>query len=154
MGTAVVPKIEMLEIKEPKFLTFAKDGEETAGILQSIESVEMQEKDQAGKPIPGRFKKTARFVLVEGHLDFTSGIFTASGDRVCFLGTSQLVNAIRTDHRGHYLGVRFEGTDSSVTRNGNAMKKFRVWVSSAKPEIDESLSTASALGISDSDIPF
>jgi hypothetical protein len=146
--------MEMREIKEPKFIQFAKDGEAAEGLLQSIDVIEMQEKDASGKPIPGPKKKAARFVLVEGTMDFETGSFTPTGDRLCFLGTRQIIDAVKMGHIGCYIAVRFEGVDNSVGRNGNAMKRFRMWASSAKPKTNVPVSTANDLGITDADIPF
>lgn len=148
------PVIEMREIKEPKFVQFAREGESVEGVLQSIDVVEMAERDQSGAVIPGRKKKAARFVLLEGHLSFETGVFTPSGDRVCFIGTRQIIDSIKMGHLGYALIVRFEGADQSVSNKGNAMKRFKIYVSSQRVTMDESISTANDLGITDADISF
>lgn len=138
--------MEMIERKEPKFVEFT-DGELVEGVLTAIQQIEMKDK-QNGKP-----RKVTRFVLAEGEIEDDK--FNPSGDSVCFLGTYQLNSTFRLSDRGHFVSVRCEGTDSSVTKNGNAMKKFKIFVS-AKPLMQAAGTSAATDNtfITDDDIPF
>jgi hypothetical protein len=133
---------DMKERKEPKFITF-NDGDIVEGVLQAIQAIEMKDKQS------GQLRKVTRFVLLEG--DTVDGRFVPSGESVCFLGTYQLNTALLMSDRGHFVSVRCEGNDSTVTKSGNAMKRFRVWVS-AQTVIGKK--ATDSLEITDDDIPF
>lgn len=98
----------MQERKEPDFISFA-DGEEVTGILLGIDRITLEKTQQ-----------TANRYTVQD-ID--------SGDLYAFLGTHQIDMKIKPRDIGHVIQVRCEGVDTSVTRNGNAMKKFKVLVS-------------------------
>ena len=119
----------MRERKEPRFVQFA-DGDVVRGVLTAIESAEVNG------------KKTSRFVVLEEDGD------PDCGNMAAFLGTVQINTKLRRSDLGHTIEVRCEGTDKNVVKNGNAMKKFRVFVSDDK---DQAADTAL---ITDDDIPF
>lgn len=129
--------IEMKEQREPKFISFGKDGlregEILEGVFLRIDSIVNKE----GKKMP-------RLVFVEGEIH--GGRFESSGDQFAFLATYDLAQKLRTDHIGHFVQIRYEGEDRSVGREGNAMKRFKVAVSTAQFITER--------GISDADIPF
>lgn len=116
--------LTMEERKEPRLVKFA-DGEALSGVLIGIESIEVNK------------KKVSRFVVQD----------LESGELCSFLGTAQINSKLRTTDLGHAIEVRCEGTDPNVTKNGNAMKLFRVKVSREKVGADSLL-------ITDADIPF
>lgn len=122
---------EIQEQKEPKFIEF-KDGEYAEGVLASIQAIEIAERVRDEKTgdikLTGKKSKAVRYVLDEGEVT-ADGVFTPSGESCCFLGTYRINEAIRMNHLGRYVAIRCEGVDKSVTRNGNAMKKFRIGIS-------------------------
>lgn len=93
---------------DPKKLEFG-DGGVVTMILTGIDRV------QVGNPP----KMAARYSFE----DFETG------EKFFMIGTHQLDSKIVLKDLGHVLRIRYEGTDPSVTRNGNAMKKFHVQVS-------------------------
>jgi hypothetical protein len=129
-STGVGAAFEMQERKEPNFIQFA-DGEQLEGVLISIMRMEVQ-----GKP-------ANKYTLLDPD---TNELFA-------FLGTYMIDTKLRPTDRGRYVRVRCEG-DSDVVRNGRAMKKFYVAVSS-KP-VTEVLGAAQSDGtyITNDDIPF
>jgi hypothetical protein len=121
---------EFVERKEPTFVQFVR-GEQLEGILLKRERI------MIGDP-----KKPAmRYTLMDAD----------SGELFCFLGTYDLDTKFRTDDIGYAVRVTLEGTDPSVSKNGNEMKKFRVSVS--KNRVSESGAVDPTL-ITDDDIPF
>lgn len=134
--------ITMVEQREPRFVQFG-DGEMVDGLLHAIQQAEVN-----GKP-------ATRFVVLGGEV--VHGKFIPDGEACAFLGTYQIETKLRTDHVGHFIQVRCEGEDASVTRNGRAMKKFYVAVSKEnlrKAEKAAAAAPPAALGITDDDIPF
>ena len=105
---AVPQAPRMIERKEPEFIKFA-EGEVVEGILKSIERI------QVGTPA----KDAIRYTVAD----------VATGELSSFLGCYQIDTKLRRDDLGHYITVRYEGEDSSVRRNGNSMKRFKVFVS-------------------------
>jgi hypothetical protein len=132
--------VQFDERKGPKFIQFGKEGEDVGGVLLAINKVKI-----GGKP-------AVRFVLEEG--DITEGKFSASGERLAFLGTADLIDKIRTRDRGHYVLVRFEGVNPNVEKNGNMMKMFKVMVSRESFRAIQQASGDEVLEITDEDIPF
>ncbi len=133
----------MKEVREPKFVEFKSDGQIAEGVLIGIDRPEV------GNPP----KNVARFVLSE--VDFDGDRVIPTGDRLCFLGTADLVQKIQRNHLGHYLRVRYEGEDQNVRRNGNAMRRFKVLISEAPAfSIRAKESEADSTFITDADIPF
>jgi hypothetical protein len=125
----------MRERKEPEFISFAQ-GEMVEGELVRIDTVEVGEQK----------KRTARFTVRD----------IETNELASFLGTYDLVTKLRPEDRGHYVRIRFEGEDKSVTRNGNAMKKFKVEVS-AEPVAKVPAGGKHEDGspnITDADVPF
>ena len=129
---------EMKERKEPRFIKFG-DGEQVEGVLLAIERVMVN-----GKP-------ASRFLVMEDEGDPPT---------CAFLGTFQIESQVLTSDIGYRVRIRCEGTNPAVTRNGNAMKKFRIWTSE-KPAMGSRGRQAAAggsaehdLGITDEDIPF
>jgi len=137
--------MEMIERKAPKFIEFT-DGECVEGVLIALESFEKKDEKT------GQKKKIVRFVMAEG--DIHDDKFLPTGDRLCFLGTAQLIQDLSLADKGHYIQVRYEGKDNNVTKNGNAMKRFKVFVSrelvpgpGGAPCVDSTI-------IGDDDLPF
>jgi hypothetical protein len=129
--------VEMKEQKEPKFISFGKDGVREGstieGVFLRIDSVTNRES-----------KKMPRLVFAEGEIQ--EGRFDPTGDQFAFLATYDLAQKLRMDHVGHFVQIRYEGEDHAIGREGNLLKRFRVSVS-AKQFISER-------GISDADLPF
>ncbi len=121
---------EMRERKEPRFIKFA-DGEVLTGVLMSIERATVK-----GKP-------ATRFLVIEEE----------SREPAVFLGTFQLESQLLTSDIGHRVEIRCEGTNPNVTKNGNAMKVFKIFVSE-KPVVPGRVASAEDLSITDEDIPF
>lgn len=119
----------MKERKEPEFITFG-DGEEVTGILLTIERIRVKD-----KPV-------SRYTVIEEE----------SGELKAFLGTFQIDSKLRTGDALHRIRVRCEGSDPSITRNGKALKLFKVYVSQFK--VNDALREASEFGITDAEIPF
>lgn len=134
-GGAMVNGMEMEERKEPDFLRF-QPGEVVEGILIGIDRVAIGDPEKPNAP-----KKPAVRFTVD----------TGEGARVSFLGTYDLVSKLHTEDKGHYVIVRYEGEDSSIAKNGNAMKRFRVSVSKGPVRTGAALDS---LGITDDDIGF
>jgi hypothetical protein len=121
---------DMQERKEPRFIQFG-DGEQVEGILLYISRQEVQ-----GKP-------ANKYTLLDPD----------SNEMVAFLGTYMIDTKLRPTDRGHYVRVRCEG-DSDIVRNGRAMKRFYVAVSSKPATAVLGAPTADGTYITDGDIPF
>ena len=134
-----VSAFNMQERKEPKFITF-NDGDVIEGVLVKIDTPTVN-----GKKVP-------RFVLDDG--DVENDQFVPSGDRSCFLGTWDIMQKLRTTDIGHYVSVRCEGVDKSIVRNGNALRRFKVFVSALPINGATRGDAVTDLGITDADIPF
>jgi hypothetical protein len=132
--------LELKEIKEPKLIAF-KEGIVVQGLLIAIDRPEIN-----GKKVP-------RFIVQDGALADGKYVADPEGERSCFLATYQLAQAISMGHIGCFIAVRCEGEDRSIVRNGNAMKKFRVWATEKVPKAPGG-AVATELGITDEDIPF
>jgi hypothetical protein len=128
--------MEMVERKEPEFVKFAA-GEVVAGILLAIDEIAIGDPSRANAP-----KKAA--------LKFTVEI--EDGKRVSFLGSYDIVSKLQMSDIGHYIIVRYEGEDKAVSRNGNALKRFSVSVST-KP-VRTGTALEASLGITNDDIGF
>lgn len=126
----------MIERKEPDFVKWG-EGEVLEGILTRIDRIEVADKDNP-KAAP---KTVVKFTVEE-----------EPGVSKCFLGSYDLVSKIRTEDRGHYIRIRYEGEDRQVSRNGNAMKRFKVEVSEKPMRSGNALADSSL--ITDADIPF
>lgn len=119
---------EMEERKDPTFVQFG-DGETLTGVLVNIERIEVSK------------KQVSRFTLAD----------VETSELSSFLGTYQLDSKIRRSDLGHVLEVRCEGKDPKVTKNGNAMKLFRVRVSNRKVQEVQALEDGTY--ITDDDLP-
>jgi hypothetical protein len=128
---------EMEERKEPELIKFA-DGEVVEGELIAIERILVGEER----------KPAVRYVLRD--ID-TNGL-------VAFIGVHQINQKLRPEDRGHFVSVRYEGEDKTVSRNGNAMKLFKVRVSKQKVSIlapgKASIDPLAETEITDDYIPF
>jgi len=118
----------MTERKEPTFFKFEKEGDTIAGVLASIERVSV-----------GTSSKAANRYTVQ---DLETGEMSA------FLGSYQIDTKLRPTDRGRFIVIRLEGEDSSISRSGRALKKYRVQVS------DKTVGEMRASGGSASDTPF
>lgn len=101
-----MPPLNMVERKEPTFVTFA-DGERVSGVLLSIEKIEVEK------------RPAVRYTVQD----------VESGELSSFLGTHMINTKLRRTDIGHVIDVRYEGLDLNVVRNGNAMRIFKVFVS-------------------------
>ena len=126
----------MIERKEPDFVKWG-DREVLEGVLTRIDRLEVADKDNPKAPP----KKVVKFTVEE-----EPGVFK------CFLGSYDLVNKIQMEDRGHFVRIRYEGEDRSVSRNGNAMKRFKVEVSQDPVRTGQALADSTL--ITDADIPF
>lgn len=128
-NTSSSSRVKMTERKDPVFVQFS-DGDVVEGILTNVERIEV-----SNKPV-------TRFTVKQD-----------DGELCSFLGTYQINSKLRPSDRGHRVSVRCEGSDSNVTRNGNAMKVFRVYVSD-DPLVRPVAATEDPTQITDDDIPF
>lgn len=140
-STKIWKEIGMATVTEPKFLQW-EEGQVIEGVLIAIERC------MIGEPA----KPAARFVVSEGYVD-DSKKFVASGELLAFLGTADLIQKIRTQHKNHFICIRYTGPDHSVHKNGNSMRRFDVAVSPLEFAVGTP-SVANDLGITDADIPF
>lgn len=128
---------EMEERKEPELVKFG-EGEVIEGELTFIDRI-----------LVGEERKPALRYTVRD---------LETGNSVAFLGVHQVNQKLRLEDRGHFVHVRYEGEDKSVSRNGNAMKIFHVRVS--KQKVSEmvtgkgSVDPVAGTEITDYDIPF
>jgi len=135
------PDLRMKERKEPTFVQFG-DGEVCEGVLVSIQQVEVGDPDNPNAPK----RPAVKYTLEDPN----------TREMYAFLGTYTVNTKLRPSDKGHFVSVRYEGEDPTVTRNGRPMKKFRVLVSD-KPfaGVAQSASRATSdLGITDDDISF
>ena len=134
----------MQEIKEPTFVQFDRPGASVQGLLIGIDRPEVN-----GKKVP-------RFIVAEGSLE--NGNFVATGERLSCLGTYQINNSIQGGHIDRYVSIVYEGEDRERMKNGNALRRFKIFVSNRPPNQaagnKQTPSVASDLGITDEDIPF
>lgn len=111
--------------KEPDFVKFDREGQTAEGALIAISRVEVD-----GKP-------AVKYTLE-----------TQDGQKIAFLGTHKINVHLSRRDVGHYVYVKFEGENKNVTKNGRAMREFKVRVS-PKPVIQVDPNE-----ITDDDIPF
>jgi hypothetical protein len=97
--------LKMVEREGPRFVRF-KVGELVEGVL-----VEIKRQNVQGKP-------AIRYTVDDG------------GQLYSFLGTYQINEKLRVSDKGKRVSICYEGEDTSVSRAGNRMRKFRVFVSS------------------------
>ena len=123
---------EMQERKEPQFTKFA-EGQTVEGVLVKIYRIQVGDPEKPEAPK----RPATKYTVLEGQ-----------GELVSFLGSYDLDTKLNTRDVGHFIQIRYEGEDKTVSRNGNAMKKFRVRVSNKPAQVvDGTL-------ITDDDIPF
>jgi hypothetical protein len=103
------------ERKDPQKYEFG-DGVMLQGTLTNVERVQVRDQKN------GLQKSANRYTVQE----------VESGEPVFFFGTHQLDTKLRPSDVGHVIVVTCEGEDKSVSRNGNAMKIFKVMVSDRK----------------------
>lgn len=128
-------KVEMRRVEPPQQIKFEKKGEVFAGALLSIEKVRLQD----GGIV-------CRYLLRD----------MRTGKRWQFIGTRYLDQSINIDDLGYYLEIAYVGDDTTVVRNGRAMKMFEV-ARSSHPVIPSAVTgqpTSDGTYVSDSDIPF
>ena len=104
----------MQERKEPAFVKF-NEGDVAEGVLLNVERIEIEDSQSKAK------KNALRYTVQD----------LETGDLSSFLGAYQIDVKLRPVDKGHYISVRYEGEDKTVSRNGNAMKRFKVLVSNA-----------------------
>lgn len=100
------------ERKDPKKFEFG-DGVELVGVLTAVERVNVRD-TKTGVPKPA-----VRYSVKPADSD----------EPVFFFGTHQLDQKIMLKDVGHHIAIICQGEDKSVSRNGNAMKIFRVNIS-------------------------
>ena len=125
----------MIELKDPEFVKFS-EGDVVEGVLVNIERI------QVGDPP----KNAIRYTVSDPE----------TGALSSFLGAYQIDTKLSPRHLRHYITVRYEGEDKSVQRNGNSMRKFRVFASE-EPWINpkaEGNKLPDGTYITDSDIGF
>lgn len=124
----------MIERKEPEFIQFA-DGETLTGVLTDIERITVGEKKQSA------IRYTVRDI--DNH------------NLYCFLGTHVINQRLKREDLGHVIELRCEGDDTSVQREGRAMKRFKILVSDVPyAQAARGNKLEDGTYISDSDIPF
>ena len=104
--------MNFIERKDPIKFEFG-EGVRLDGILIKVERVKVRD---SRTDLP---KDAVRYIVEESE----------SGEAVFFFGTHQLDGKIRPVDIGHYVRIICEGEDTSVSRNGNAMKVFKVFIS-------------------------
>jgi hypothetical protein len=118
------------EATAPELFSFKNVADSIDGILLSIQKVTITDKETK-KP--------------KDVIEYT--IEREDGRRAKLLASADLAQKISMAHRGAFVSITYTGTDSSVVKNGNAMRTFEVLV--AKREAN-----AHGAEITDADIPF
>jgi hypothetical protein len=113
--------VTMIPRVEPTFIQF-KPGDLLEGVLVNI-----QKQDVNGK-------STLKFTVERGD------------ERFAFLGTRQLNEGLRPTDLGHAVQIRYIGENTSVVRNGNAMRVFEIAVSREKIQVGDLLITDDDIG--------
>jgi hypothetical protein len=135
-GSTMIAGMEMEERREPALIKFT-EGECVEGVLLSIDRVQVGDPHKPDAPK----KPVTKFTLDLGN-----------GERASFLGSYDLVSKIRLEDRGHFVSVRYEGEDKTVSRNGNSLKRFKVLVSKNPIRSGQALEDSTL--ITDDDIGF
>lgn len=134
MSTAAVTPTNdgFVEIKPPELVKFDRDhlGLQLEGRFKSLATVDVKDKET------GAIKKTPQYI-----------IGTDKGD-VKFFGTFDLSQKLTREHIGKIVRVTYVGDDPNVSKNGNPMKVFSVFVKA------NSAPSSDSLEITDADIPF
>lgn len=118
---------EMVEVKEPRMMQFTTEGQSVEGYLLRIERVNVKD------------KSTIQYVCKD-----------EAGDLFTFLATYDIARKLRSEHRGRWIMVRYEGEDGSVQTQGNKLRRFKVCVEKENPDA----ANDHGLHITDEDIPF
>jgi len=108
--------MNFIERKEPIKFEFG-EGAVLTGVLTNVERVKVRD---SRTDLP---KDAVRYAVDE----------IESGEAVFFFGTHQLNGKLRPSDIGHYVRIVCEGEDRSVSRNGNAMKIFKVYIAGRAP---------------------
>lgn len=124
---------ELKERKEPRFVKFG-DGESIRGVLVAVERITV--KNDRGQ------QQVSRYTLREEWTD----------EMLAFLGTYDIDTKLKPADVGKLMEIRCEGSDQNVTRNGNAMKRFKILVSDNR--VDRAQAAGLTPEITDDDIPF
>src|SRR5258708_3614211 len=101
--------VEMEVRTEPAFFKFEKKGAMVEGVLLSVTSAMVGE---PGKPEAAK-RPATRYTVDAGN-----------GERVCFLGTFDIVQKVGRGDCGKFVIVKYEGEDKSVSKGGNNMRMF------------------------------
>ena len=110
------PNDGMEEVKEPEFIQWKREGQETDGILLSLDPVEIEDKDT----------KQVKAVTEMMFLDM-------EGQRFRFIAPDDLKKKIWAYHLGHRLKIRYEMDDrTNMKPNQNPRKVFKVLASPNK----------------------
>lgn len=121
----------MKDREEPEQISFAV-GEIIEGELVSIDKVKL---------------KSGDIVSSYELRDLESGKY------VRFLGSYDLNKKLRPTDVGYYVEVRYEGEDKSISRNGNALKRFKVRVSDVPVKAAMKNQLEDGTYITDNDFP-
>lgn len=119
----------MVELKEPVFFQFKKEGDTLEGVL--ISALKFTYAADPKKP-------AARYFGIRYILD------VGEGERVAFNGTTDISSKLTIAHMGYYIIVRYEGEDPSIRRGENNMRRFKVARSKAPVLFGQSLADAAA----------
>jgi hypothetical protein len=113
-------------LEAPELFSFEKPGEQFAGVLTNITTIDLK-----GKRIP-------------------QYLFARDSKVIKMLGTYDLVQKLTRRYVGNMVRITYLGEDQSVSRNGNSMKVFDVQIKGTPSEQPP----AAPFIASDEDIPF
>jgi hypothetical protein len=128
---------KLVERKSPELVQFDAPGVVVCGVIKSIMTVDVAEKDRAGN----RTGKKSRCVQYTFYNDLEKKFYK-------ILGTYDINNKIGNDDIGLYCEISYIGENKDVGRNGNAMKEFHVLFE------ERSVRFSDGTTITDEDIPF
>jgi len=107
--------VEMVEVKEPRLVTFA-DGDVVVGTMLSMEKFLIRDQDD---PDNESARKPVMRVIVQDD----------EGELLAIHCTYDLLQKLRPEFLGHRVDIRYLGEDHGVRRNGNSMRRFKVLAS-------------------------
>ena len=146
-GIAEPPK--MVEVPDPKFVKFEREGDEVTGVYVGAVSVHLAANAERPK---------GQDVTKHRMLGWDWNTNRHTDEVLEFLGTYQLDQKLREKHAGHVVTVKW--AESKEVGRGNKMKVFRVFVSedpynAAATEVRRAAANLEkSLQITDEDIPF
>lgn len=117
-----------VEKTAPEQFKFEHVGSKLQGVLLGFQRINVKDRET------GTSKPVVQFTVRTGN------------KKVTFLGTADLVQKIDSEDIGHPIYVEYTGQSSSVEKNGNKMREYKVMVD-RETQGDTS-------EITDADVPF